>query len=32
MAIELDARPEPELLSALRALPGLKDVTLLDQL
>lgn len=32
MAIELDARPEPALLAALRALPGLKDVTLLDQL
>ena len=32
MAIELDARPEPALLAALRALSGLKDVTLLDQL
>ena len=32
MAIELDTRPEPALLAALRALPGLKDVTLLDQL
>lgn len=32
MAIELDARPEPALLAALRSLPGLKDVTLLDQL
>lgn len=32
MAIELDARPEPALLAALRALPGLKDVTLLDRL
>ena len=32
MAIELDARPDPALLAALRALPGLKDVTLLDQL
>lgn len=32
MAIELDARPELALLAALRALPGLKDVTLLDQL
>ncbi len=32
MAIELDARPEPALLAALRALPGLKDVTLLDHL
>ena len=32
MAIELDQRPEDSLLSALRMLPAVSDVTLLDQI
>lgn len=32
MAIELDTRPDEELLHALRALSAVRDVTLLDQL
>ena len=32
MAIELDQRPEETLLSALKILPGITDVTLLDQI